>query len=619
MKKILAIALALVLVCSMGMVALAEDAAQGTKENPYQVSNPMQFSNFVEVPANSTVYYAYNMQFFGGMSIVVQGVDAVTMNDADVPYSPVDWGFKAELTSVNPMYPCVIGYVNNTEEAVQAYVSLVQPAGTEDNKYQLEEGANDITMSMDVLNMTMGMYFTEIYVNWEGGIDVSAISTTEGIVGGFDVLVRYMDDEMIDQEVILSADAEGVVAGHVDVPMYSGVTVVIACMDMLETVELTVAGPAVGSEGRPLEIYDDEGLANFTIEAGETVYVNLYGFGQNGNTLYVDGDVAATINGQEDNYLELTDDDYVVSLKLTNEQDYSIGYPVWVDYPYGTENNPEYAASGDNELKVEGVYNYYYTYVALNDGTVTVKLDDIADIAELAVSNITVLNDPDYDWSDYEKYSDYMERHADKDENGDTIYDDETGLPVFSDASQYYATVTVSKGDEVTVMVAAKTDDNWEPLPMEAVLTVEGPEAPLGHYENMDEFEAGKNEFTVSGEDMMYVGTWIAPADGTITVTVTGDVLEFAMGEMETEDPLLLSEGDELTLKVKKGDEIAFVALAGMDETTGEFVDTDVVLEIDFVEEKTDSPATGATGAGVAVLLTLLSGAGLAVINKKRG
>ena len=105
MKKILAIALALVLVCSMGMVALAEDPALGTKENPYQVSNPMQFSNFVEVPANSTVYYAYNMQFFGGMSIVVQGVDAVTMNDADVPYSPVDWGFKAELTSVNPMYP----------------------------------------------------------------------------------------------------------------------------------------------------------------------------------------------------------------------------------------------------------------------------------------------------------------------------------------------------------------------------------------------------------------------------------------------------------------------------------------------------------------------------------
>ena len=618
MKKILAIALALVLVCSMGMVALAEEVAQGTKENPYQVSNPMQFANFVDVPANSTVYYAYNMQFFGGMSIVVQGVDAVTMNDVDVPYSPVDWGFKAELTSVNPMYPCVIGYVNNTEEDVQAYVSLVQPAGTEDNKYELEEGTNDITMSMDVLNMTMGMYYTSLYVDWEGGFDLSAVSTTEGIVGGFDVIVTYMDDEMINQEVILSADAEGVVAGHVDVPSYTGVTIIIACMDMLETVELTVAGPAVGSEARPLEIYDDEGLENFTIEAGETVYVNLYDFGQNGNTLYVDGDVTATINGQEGDYLELTGEDYVVSLKLTNEQNYSIGYPVWVEYPYGTENNPEYAASGDNELKVEGVYDYYYTYVALNDGTVTVKLDSIDTIAGLSAENVTVTGAEDYDYADYDTYFDYMNKHADKDENGDIIYDDETGLPVFSDASQYYATVTVSKGDEVTVIVTAKTDDNWAPLPMEAVVTVEGPEAPLGHFENMDEFEAGKNEFTVSGDDVMYCGTWIAPADGTITITVTGYVTDFLMGHIETDDPLIMSEGDKLVLDVKKGDEIAFVAMAGTD-ATGVFIDTDVVLDIDFVEAKTDSPATGATGAGVAVLLTLLSGAGLAVINKKRG
>ena len=100
---------------------------------------------------------------------------------------------------------------------------------------------------------------------------------------------------------------------------------------------------------------------------------------------------------------------------------------------------------------------------------------------------------------------------------------------------------------------------------------------------------------------------------------MTGDVTDFLMGHIETDDPLTMSEGDKLVLDVKKGDEIAFVALAGTDATTGMFVDTDVVLDIDFVEAKTDSPATGATGAGVAVLLTLLSGAGLAVINKKRG
>ena len=619
MKKILAIALALVLVCSMGMVALAEDPAPGTKENPYQISTPMQFPKNVDVPANSTVYYAYNMQFFSGMSIVVQGVDAVTMNDVDVPYSPVDWGFKAELTSVNPMYPCVIGYVNNTEEDVQASVNLVQPAGTEDNKYELEEGTNDITMSMDVLNMTMGMYYTSLYVEWEGGFDVSAVSTTEGIVGGFDVLVRYMDEEMIDQEVVLTADAEGVVAGHVDVPSYTGATIIIACMDMLETVELTVAGPAVGSEARPIELYGDYDLENFTIEAGETVYVDLCGFAQKGNTLYIDSDVTATINGQEGNYLELTDEDYVVSLKLTNEQNYSISYPVWVEYPAGTEQNPEWVEDGDTHLYYDG-NAYHYVYNALNDGTVTVKVDNIDTIAGLLAENVTVTGAEDYDYADYDKYFDYMNKHADKDENGDIIYDDETGLPVFSDASQYYVTVTVNKGDEVVISFeGGKWDDEGNPIPMEAVVTVEGPEAPLGHYANMDEFEAGKNEFTVSGEDTMYIGTWIAPADGTITITVTGDVSEFLMGHIETDDPLIMSEDDKLVLDVKKGDEIAFVALAGMNGTNGVFVDTDVVLDIDFVEAKTDSPATGATGAGVAVLLTLISGAGLAVINKKRG
>ncbi|MBQ1210456.1 MAG: hypothetical protein IIX68_01455 [Clostridia bacterium] len=153
---------------------------------------------------------------------------------------------------------------------------------------------------------------------------------------------------------------------------------------------------------------------------------------------------------------------------------------------------------------------------------------------------------------------------------------------------------------------------------MDATLTVDGPQAPVGHYENMDKFEVGKNSFTISAEDMLYCGTWTAPANGTITVNLVGNVYEFAMGEMETEDPVIMSETDKLVLKVKKGEQIAFMAVAGMDENTGEFVDTDVELTLDFVEDKEDSPATGATGATAAVLLTLVSAAGLAVLSKKR-
>ena len=244
-------------------------------------------------------------------------------------------------------------------------------------------------------------------------------------------------------------------------------------------------------------------------------------------------------------------------------------------------------------------------------------MDSIDTIVGLSLEN-TIVRDPDYDGSNYEKYFDYMGNHADKDAEGNTVYDDETHLPVYSSPSQYYATIEVSKGDEIVIAIEGKTDDEDNLIPMDVTLTVDGPQAPVGHYENMDKFEVGKNSFTISGEDVLYCGTWTAPANGTITVTLVGDVYEFAMGEMETEDPVIMSETDKLVLKVKKGEQIAFMAVAGMDETTGAFVDTDVELTLDFVEDKEDSPATGATGATAAVLLTLVSAAGLAVLSKQR-
>lgn len=610
MKKILAIALALVLVLSMGMVALAEEPALGTAENPYQVSTPMMTPNSVTVAAGATDYYAFNSNFFNNMTLTASaGLTAIVVDGVD--YHPsLQLGGGIEATLVAYQMVIMVGFVNSSDADVTVTLEFAQATlgGSQDTAVEVyTETDNEFVCEGQE-------YWSVYYVNDMAGdltfnIDADLDAYEAAIFSAYETrpLVTGMPDA--DGKLTLTVTADTYTPYFVCLHTYAPIAGVI-------TVEMDI--PEVGTEENPVQIWWSSDLEELTVPANSTLYVTLYDILSSCVGAYVDKElVTATVDGEEITFIEGGENaPYSVTIALTNDSDEDVVAPLWLEYPAGTYDNPEYIGNGETKLNATA-YSYYYTYIALNDGKLTVKVDSIDTIAGLSLENI-IVRDPDYDGSNYEKYFDYMGNHADKDAEGNTVYDDETCLPVYSSPSQYYATIEVSKGDEIVIAIEGKTDDEDNLIPMDATLTVDGPQAPVGHYENMDKFEVGKNSFTISGEDVLYCGTWTAPANGTITVTLVGDVYEFAMGEMETEDPVILSETDKLVLKVKKGEQIAFMAVAGMDETTGEFVDTDVELTLDFVEDKEDSPATGATGATAAVLLTLVSAAGLAVLSKKR-
>ena len=621
MKKILAIALALVLVLSMGMVALADDPAVGTQENPINVYSVMDIkSTWATVPAGTTLWYNFDSMTFDGktLSVSMGTLTKVTVDGTEFFTTPMlRGGIEATLTARAPSM--LVGLVNDSEYDQDVLLDIVVPEGIESNPKWVYEGNNTVEPSLDVLNETMGLYFTALEVSWGGGFDLTAFSTVDGADDAFNVHVKYVDADENTQQLSLTPDENGAISGHVDA--ISGTTAVFVIELTgwdIPVIDMTIEGPEIGSADRPQAIWSTYDFEYLTVPANSTLYVTLYDFLSSCVGVYVDKElITATVDGEEIAFIEGGENaPYSVTLALTNDSDAEVVAPLWAEYPAGTQENPDYLGNGETKLNATG-NSYHYVYTALNDGKLTVKVDSIDTIVGLSLEN-TIVRDPDYDGSNYEKYFDYMGNHADKDAEGNTVYDDETHLPVYSSPSQYYATIEVSKGDEIVIAIEGKTDDEDNLIPMDVTLTVDGPQAPVGHYENMDKFEVGKNSFTISGEDVLYCGTWTAPANGTITVTLVGDVYEFAMGEMETEDPVILSETDKLVLKVKKGEQIAFMAVAGMDENTGEFVDTDVELTLDFVEDKEDSPATGATGATAAVLLTLVSAAGLAVLSKKR-
>lgn len=615
MKKILAIALALVLVLSMGMVALAEDPVAGSSENyPISVPSPDAINNtMVTVAANSTLWYSLPSEQFQGATLELSyGLTKVTVDGTEfLPSKQLMGGIAAEL---NPRKMVMsVGFVNETDEEVTVFLTVSLPKGTSmDTAEELYTGETMFNLDGSILPY----YYAYSSYDIAGKLKISV----EADCADYELAIFDEYGSTVPAKTAMPEGEKNETYLEIELDTYSTVYVAIAPFGWvagLITVEYEV--PEEGTEENPVKIWGTYDLECLTVPANSTLYVTLYDILSSCVGAYVDKElVTATVDGEEISFIEGGENaPYSVTIALTNDSDEDVVAPLWLEYPAGTYENPEYIGNGETKLNATA-YSYYYTYIALNDGKLTVKVDSIDTIAGLSLENI-IVRDPDYDGSNYEKYFDYMGNHADKDENGDTVYDEETYLPVYSSPSQYYATIEVSKGDEVVISIeGGKFDDEGNLIPMDATLTVDGPQAPVGHYENMDKFEVGKNSFTISGEDVLYCGTWTAPANGTITVNLVGDVYEFAMGEMETEDPVIMSETDKLVLKVKKGEQIAFMAVAGMDETTGEFVDTDVELTLDFVEDKEDSPATGATGATAAVLLTLVSAAGLAVLSKKR-
>ena len=123
-----------------------------------------------------------------------------------------------------------------------------------------------------------------------------------------------------------------------------------------------------------------------TVPAGESVYYK-------GGFRYGQG-LVATIDGETEVPLTVADDGFVY-LTITNDTDAEATYTIVVDYPLGSDMNPEVItdmnwyssevsqAAGDN-------MGYFYTYTAAETGTVTLYFNAVYDENEELVENVGI-------------------------------------------------------------------------------------------------------------------------------------------------------------------------------------------------------------------------------------
>lgn len=625
MKKILSLVMVLILVFSLGSISVAAEA-DGSAENPWEVNTPMQMPATVTVAAGDTQWYAFNSNFFDGMTFqATYGLSEIVVDGVSCYPSPILQGgieFSLTATSLNPI---LVGFVNSGEEEVTVELSeaAAEVFGTPDLPVDLYEGDNTVILNEDALDQTMGLFYTSFYPTFAAEFTFTVTNVLEGATGiGFENLyiVNAMDDSLIASGN--DADGDGVITVVTELESYSPIFVVVEYPDfLLPELNINIAGPVEGSAERPIEAYGEWGIeAPFTVPAGESLYVNLYYL--DGVTLYADGDVEVQIGeavvGEDGIVLE----GFTVLAVLVNNGTEDAEVQLSVVYPEGTMQNPLDIWLGDTEVELEEGEGYaYFEFTANVDGTLTVTPADATLLGNISLENTST--------DEYEKkYAEMSPWGFDEDFN----YVQTLGTEV---------SMEVSAGDVIYITVENLADeDTWEYPALSTSINVDLPQ-PEGSIFNPAEIVEGDKEITIAGEDGIYVGIYTATEDGKLTVSVNdvNALGELAIGLEETDESLLLSESEDgkLVMDVKKDDEIYIVAVAAIDETTLEFKDSTFTLTVDLevpvvddgnddddkkeddkTEEKPASPVTGpVTGAGIALIVAAASGA-YVFLNKKR-
>lgn len=626
MKKILAMAMVLVLAFSLCTISVAAEA-DGSQENPWEVNTPMQMPWTVTVAAGDTQWYAFNSNFFDGMAFqATYGLSEIVVDGVSCYPSPALQGgieFSMTATSLNPI---LVGFVNNgTEEVtVDLAEAVADVFGTEELPVELYEGDNSVILNEDALNQTMGLFYTSFYPTFAAEFTFTVVNTLNETAVGFQKM--YVVNAMDKTEIATGddMDGDGVITVSADLESYVPVFVVIEYPDFpLPELNINIAGPVEGSAERPIEAYGTYGIeAPFTVPAGESLYVNLYYL--DGTTLYAEGDVEVQIGeavvGEDGIVLE---GDTVAAVLVNNGAE-DAEVQLSVVYPEGTEQNPQDVELGDTEVELEEGEGYaYFEFYANVDGTLTVTPADSTLLSNIRLENTSI--------DDYEKkYAEMSPWGFDEDYN----YVQTIGTEV---------SMEVSKGDIIYITVENLADeDTWEYPALSTSINVDLPQ-PVGHPTNPGVTVDGDNALSVPAgfNEEGYFTLYTATADGKLTVTFgTLDKLAgIAISDYEM-DNAIAQTGSEITdgvlsMDVKKGEQywIALLpASADALETTVK-VDLEVPVvdddkdddkteddkkEDDKTEDKPASPVTGpVTGAGIALIVAAASGA-YVFLNKKR-
>jgi len=556
----------------------------------------------ITVPANTTYYCA---TYSAGMVLTINGGEEQLL--------------KAEGFGRVPAYFTV---TNDTDEAAEFALHIAYPAGHQMNPEELywlgtsyvalEEGDND------------GYYYTYTVEN-DGTLEFSIASVTEGV----EVDVSVFNESTYAQRSVMYDGIDGVASIAVtagDVLTIQVVAMPDASWSIpAADVEWTINYP-IGSQLNPLYpefVMNDEwteGDAVITVPANTTYYCATYSAGM---VLTINGGSEQLLKAEGFGRVP-------AYFTVTNDTDEAAEFALHIAYPAGHQMNPEelyWLGTSYTTLEEGDNDGYYYTYTAEADGTMefsiasvtegvevdvsvfnentyaqrSVMYDAVDGVASIAVTAgdvlvIQVVAMPDASWNipaaEVEWSINYTAGHELNPIYPEFIWNEDNTadatVTVPANATYHYAVyangmLLFVNGTETTKLVAQgmgrvpayfsvtnDTDADAEyalhleyPVgnsanPAELSVFVEG--------ESWDEAE-GQNIATVEEGDWYgYNYTWIAPADGELTITmsngkagwfyVINNMTAYVYG-----DNHFSCNGDAIseTIAVKTGDEIALV------------------------------------------------------------
>jgi len=365
MKKVLSLAMALMMLISMVCVFPVMAADSGSAENPIYVANPTKAPGLITIPANGALYYQYKANVFSGWSVTAYGVtsvvvDGVVFDDANL------WGEIEASFNFTFMSPGIVAYVNDTDEAIDVMLTHNEPLGTESNPDSLVDGINSLSIPAN------NPSYVADYIPFANGEYTFECTQTEDFIISIDV---NGDSYTLDQNLTLELES------YIPVRFY------ISPIGITGEVDIFVVPPKAGTEQNPIWLDADEMDTIYSLEGTEPLYFNLDGFlsgnkllveSKNGTalTIELDGMVYTAKDGAL--YLDLDTTDWVMSLVISQASDAANELYFSIEYAIGTEQNPIELEDGDNAISIPEDSVYYYSYTAEKDGLLVLTPADAA-------------------------------------------------------------------------------------------------------------------------------------------------------------------------------------------------------------------------------------------------
>jgi len=404
-----------------------------------------------------------------------------------------------------------------------------------------------------------------------------------------------------------------------------------------EPTEPTPSEPAVGTEENPIFLMNLENSVTnkgTTYYQGHFSGMNMTVSGTGAFSVIYGAQTIAAVNGKVETYVESANPRMPISFAIVGNGTYTVKF----EYPVGTMENPAELDLGSGAVSFEkGSQGYFLTWTAEADGTFTLEMysenwsyvinnmtaykygdthtSDDAEVISAETIDVKagdelqiVLGSADYEAAEISFYTMFT-APAGTEENPiffeDADYETpalETSATVPAGATQYYTgrvggMIMTLEGKNVVVAYNGK-----EYAPVNGVITIEieagGFMAPpavfkitnkgaaaatyaitfnyaAGTMENPAELVLDINTASVAEGSQGYFYSWIAEADGTLTIEMTCDKWSYVINNMTAfsygdnhasdDEEVIAAE----TVDVKAGDEIQIV-VGTPDWTAGE-------------------------------------------------